>query len=66
MARLSDAAIDEICATPKKALHFWMQDEAPEVEPVGFLGRLFGKKAAGIQRCSAPREDGDETDLDEA
>ena len=66
MVRLSDAAIDEISATPKKALHFWMQDETPEPEPTGFLGRLLGKKNPGIQRCSVPREEGDETDLDKA
>ena len=66
MVRLSDAAIDEICATPKKAVHFWMQDEAPEPAPAGFLGRLFGKKDEGLQKCSVPREAGDETDLDKA
>lgn len=66
MVRLSDAAIDEIVATPAKALHFWMQDEAPEAEPIGFLARFFGKKAVPSSRCSVPREEGDETDLDKA
>jgi hypothetical protein len=66
MVRLSDAAIDEICATPKKALHFWMQDEAPEAEPVGWFGRLLGKKDSGSPKCSVSREPEDETDLDKA
>ncbi len=66
MVRLSDTAIDEICATPKKVLHFWMQDEAPEPEPVSWLGRLLGKKEGCFQRCSVSRESGDETDLDKA
>jgi hypothetical protein len=66
MVRLSDAAIDEICATPKKALHFWTQDEAPEAEPVSWFGRLLGKKDTGSPKCSVSREPDDETDLDKA
>jgi len=66
MVRLSDTAIDEIYATPKKVLHFWLQDEAPEPESVGWLGRILGKKEGGVQRCSVPRESNDETDLDKA
>jgi hypothetical protein len=66
IVRLSDAAIDEISAAPKKALHFWMQDDTPEPAPVGWLGHLFGRKEEGIQRCSVSREPGDEADLDKA
>ncbi len=66
IARLSDAAIDEICADPRRALHFWMQDEAPPPKPVSFIERLLGKKQTSIPRCSVPREPGDETDLDKA
>jgi len=66
MLRLDDKTIEEICTTPKKALHFFMQDEAPEPTPVGILGRLFGQKETILQKCSAPREPNDETDLDKA
>jgi hypothetical protein len=66
MVRLSDAAIDEISAAPKKALHFWMQEQTPEPEPLGWLDRLLGKKEELAQKCSVLREPGDETDLDKA
>ena len=66
MVRLSDAAIDEIAAAPKKVLHFWMQDEAPGPEPAGWLARLLGKRNPATLKCSVPREAGDETDLDKS
>ena len=66
IVRLSDAAIDELRATPKKALHFWMQDEVPATEPAGWLGRLLRRKDSGWPKCSFNREAGDETDLDKA
>jgi len=43
-----------------------MQDEAPETEPVGWLGRLLGKKDPVSPKCSVSREPEDETNLDKA
>ncbi len=66
MIRLSDSTIDELIETPKKAPSFVFPEIAAESPPVGFLGRLFGKKSEIIQICSVPRESDDETDLDKA
>jgi len=66
IVRVKDATIDEICASPKKLVHFWLQDDSPEPAPVGLIGRLFGKKKSEVPKCTATRVDGDETDVDKA
>ncbi|HUG10609.1 MAG TPA: YfbM family protein [Opitutaceae bacterium] len=66
LIRLSDATIAELRSTPAKALHFWLQDELAAPAPVGFIGRLLGRKEEEHPKCSAPREEADDAEIDKA
>lgn len=66
LVRLADTTIAELRATPAKAQHFWMQEYLFPPEPVGVIGRLFGKKEKERPRCVTAREEGDQAELDKS
>lgn len=66
LIRLANSTIAELRTTPGKAKHFWMQDDLYPPEPVGFLGRLVGKKEKEQSKCVAAREEGDQAELDKS
>jgi hypothetical protein len=66
LVRISDETIEELRTDPKRALHFWMRDEVPEPISPNWFARLLGAQKKPLSKCTAIREEDDETDLDKA
>jgi hypothetical protein len=66
IVRLHDKTIDELVAAPRKVHHFYSPEDVPEPLPVGFVGRLLGKRSEPTPLCSSPSGPDDQIDLDKS